>query len=160
MLRNQRFRQALGKRVSIRPAQLFRAPGSLLCKIIFQPPNPVLADLVFQCLPAQSFCRVFFPERLLLQFLGDFRSFRPRFRRLHQLMQTLPLFFRIEILQVRWCVIHAHPLAHPSIALSRHIAGGKMKQSRVLRSANEFDQAMRRIHIHSQSVSQVWIEIR
>ena len=98
MLRNQRFRQALRERVGIRPAQLLRAPRAFFRKIIFQPANPVLADLVFQCLPAQPFRRMFFLQRLLLQFLGDFRAFHPRFRRFHQFMQAVPFFFGIEVL--------------------------------------------------------------
>ena len=100
-----------------------------------------------------------FPQRLLLQLLGDLGPFCSRFRRFHQFMQTMPLFLRVEVLQVRRSVIQTHPLTHPPIALPSHIASRKMQQRRMVRFAYEFDQMMRRIHIHGQRVPQIGVEI-
>ena len=101
-----------------------------------------------------------FFERLLLEFLRDLRTLRARFRRFKHIVQFAPLFLRVKGRHAGRRVIRTHALAHPSIALPVNVASGKMQQSAVIRSANEFDQVKCGIHIHGDRIAQIGIEIR
>ncbi len=61
-------------------------------------PIAIVRPSIVETSIAKPFRRMLFLQRLLLQFLGDLRAFHPRFRRLNQFMQAMPLFFRVEVL--------------------------------------------------------------
>ena len=103
---------------------------------------------------------MFFFSRLLPQFLRNFRPLGPRFRGFHELVQRMPLFFRVKVRDTSRRVVQTHTFTDPPVALSRNVTGGKVQQRRLFRSTDKLDQVIGRVHVDGQRIPQVRIEIR
>ena len=75
---DQRFREALGERVGVRPAELVRAPRARIGQGLAKPADAVLANLIFKRGALQILRGVPLVERLPANLLGHFGGFRAR----------------------------------------------------------------------------------
>ena len=88
---DQRFGEALGKRIGIRPAELLRALCARVGQRLPKPARAILANLIFKRRPVQIFRGVFLFLSRARQLLVTSVGFRPRFGIAHQRFERRPL---------------------------------------------------------------------
>ena len=157
---DQRFSEALGQRIRVRPAQFLRAACSGFGEISLQPADAILTNLIVECGPVQIFRGVLFGLRLHPQACGHFVALSPRLRLRDHVLQRAPFRLGIEVCKSARIVVGREFFSDATILLACDVAGGKMQKPRVVRSLDEFKNVHRRISIRNQRVAQIRIEIR
>ena len=158
--REHRFAQALRKRIRIRPTQVLRAAQADAHQTVARPAQAVAFQDAIQFRGRHNRWIAAPSERLPLQSFRKFRALRPLFDVADSFAQRSNLFFGVECRIARRIVVILQLFRHAAVAHTHHVARREMHQPRVVALSQKVQQVHRGIHVGSESIAQVRIEIR